>query len=220
MTSSWPETVVRGERAVTAARFDVDLREQPTLPNEVANRLRAEAQAAGYATGWAQGRREAELVARGARDQTAAQVQQEAEIQAIRVEQALVAVSLAAADLQRRMVPVAAEFEDLIVGTAFALAEAVIGRELAVAAEPGRDAVARALALAPTGRPVTVRLHPADHETVTGGQPCPVEVEGRTVTLLADPSLQPGDAVAECDATTIDARIAPALARVREVLGL
>ena len=40
MTSSWPETVVRGERAVTAARFDVDLREQPTLPNEVANRLR------------------------------------------------------------------------------------------------------------------------------------------------------------------------------------
>jgi flagellar assembly protein FliH len=220
MTNSWPEPIVRGERAVTAARFDVDLREQPTLPNEVARRLRAEAQAAGYAAGWAQGRREADLAARVVRDQTAAQVLQEAEIQAIRVEQALVAVSLAAADLERRMVPVAAELEDLIVGTAFALAEAVIGRELATAAEPGRDAVARALALAPTGRSVTVRLHPADHETVTGGQPGPVEIEGHTVTLRPDPSLQPGDAVAECDATTIDARIAPALARVREVLGL
>jgi flagellar assembly protein FliH len=80
--------------------------------------------------------------------------------------------------------------------------------------------MARALALAPSGRPVTVHLHPADHATVTGGQPGPVEIEGRSVTLLADPTLQPGDAVAECDATIIDARIAPALARAREVLGL
>jgi flagellar assembly protein FliH len=205
---------------VTAARFDVDLREQPTLPNEVANRLRAEAQAAGYATGWAEGRREAELAAQVARDETAAQVRQEADIQALRIEQALVAVRLAAADLEQRMVPVVTELEDLIVGTAFALAEAVIGRELAAATEPGRDAVARALALAPNGRPVTVHLHPADHETVTGGQSGPVEIDGRTVTLLAEPSLQPGDAVAECDATSIDARIAPAVARVREVLGL
>jgi flagellar assembly protein FliH len=220
MTSSSPETVVRGERAVTAARFDVNLRKQPTLPNEVANRLRAEAQAAGYATGWAQGRREAEVAAQAARAQTLAEVRQAAEVQAARVEQALVALALAVADLERQMAPVATELEDLIVGTAFALAEAVIGRELAVAAEPGRDAVARALALAPTGRPVTVRLHPADHATVTDGQPGPVEIGGHTVTLLVDPSLQPGDAVAECDATTIDAQITPAVARVREVLGL
>jgi flagellar assembly protein FliH len=220
MTSSWHETVIRGDRAMTAARFDVDLREQPTLPNEVADRLRAEAQAAGYAAGWAQGRQEAELAAQAAREQTAAQVNEAARIQAARVEQALVAMSLAVADLERRMVPVAVELEDLIVGTAFALAEAVVGRELATAAEPGRDAVARALALAPAGRPVTVRLHPDDHATATGEQQGPVEIDGHTVTLLADPNLQPGDAVAECDATTIDARIEPALARVREVLGL
>ncbi|MGC9669208.1 FliH/SctL family protein [Planosporangium sp. 12N6] len=215
-----PETVVRGDRAVAAVRFDVDLREQPTLPNEVAHRLRAEAQSAGYATGWAQGRREAEVAARAAREQTAAQVREQAEMQALRVEQALSAVSRAVAHLERQMVPVATELEDLIVRTAFALAEAVIGRELAVAADPGRDAVARALALAPAGRPVTVRLHPADHATVTGGQLRSVEMDGRTVTLLADPGLQPGDAVAECDVTTVDARIAPALARAREVLGL
>ncbi|HEV7964303.1 MAG TPA: FliH/SctL family protein [Actinoplanes sp.] len=220
MTSSSPETVVRGERAVTAARFDMDLREQPTLPNEIANRLRAEAQAAGYATGWAQGRREAEVVAQAARAEAAAQVRQAAEVQAARVEQALIAVSRATARLERQMVPVTGELEDLIVGSAFTLAEAILGRELAIAADPGRDAVTRALALAPTGRPVTVRLHPADHAAVTGGQLESVELAGRTVTLVADPGLQPGDAIAECDATTIDARLAPALARVREVLGL
>jgi flagellar assembly protein FliH len=220
MTSSWPSTVVRGERAVTAARFDVDLREQPTLPNEVADRLRAEAQAAGYATGWAQGRREAEVSARAARERTAAQAREQAEMQALRVEQAIAAVTRAAAGLERQMIPVAAEFEDLIVGAAFTLAEAILGRELAMATDPGRDAVARALALAPTGRPITVRLHPGDHATVTGGQFESVQMDGRTVTLVADPGLQPGDAVAECDATIIDARIAPAVARVREVLGL
>jgi flagellar assembly protein FliH len=160
------------------------------------------------------------VAAQATREHVAAQVRQEADIQGLRVEQALVAISLAVADLERQMLPVAAEFENLIVETAFTLAEAIIGREPALATEPGRDAMARALALAPSGRPVTVRLHPADHETVTGGQPGPVEIEGRSVMLLADPSLQPGDAIAECDATIIDARIAPALARAREVLGL
>ncbi|WP_205862927.1 FliH/SctL family protein [Planosporangium thailandense] len=220
MTSSWPETVVRGQRAVTAARFDVDLREQPTLPTEVASRLRAEAHAAGYAAGWAQGRQQAELIAEAVRREIAAEARDAAEAQSARVEQALIAISRAVADLEQRMVPVVDHLENLVVETAFILAEAVLGRELTCAEQPGRDALARALALAPTGCPVTVRLHPTDHETVTGGQPGPVEIEGRTVTLLADPGLQPGDAVAECDATTIDARIAPALARAREVLGL
>jgi flagellar assembly protein FliH len=229
MTSSSPEaarfvpafaaaTPVTGN--ATAARFDVDFGERLSLPAEVADRLRAEAQAAGYATGWAQGRREAELAAQAARDQAAAQVRDAAAAQAARVGQALGALAGAAGQLEGRMVPVAAELEDLIVSTAYALAEAVIGRELAMAAEPGRDAVARALALAPTDQPVTVRLHPADYATVTDGQPGPVEIDGRAVNLVADHSLQPGDAVAECDATTIDARLGPALYRVREVLGL
>jgi flagellar assembly protein FliH len=219
MTSLWPDLVVRGDRAATAARFDVDLREHPTLPNEVADRLRAEAQAAGYAAGWAEGRRQAELIAAAVRKEIAAQARDAAEAQAARVEQALAAVDRAVSDLERRMVPVAAELEDLVVGIAFAVAEAVVGRELA-SADPGRDAVARALAMAPVGRPVTVRLNPSDHETVTGGQAGAIDRDGRTVTLLADPGIQRGDAIAECDATTIDARIEPALARARKVLGL
>lgn len=214
--------LLHGERAGVAAtaRFDVDLREQPTLPGGLADRLRAEAEAAGYAVGWAQGRREAELAARAARDQEQARATETAAAQATRVGQALNAVVGAAGSLEARMVPVAADLEDLIVSTAYALAEQIIGRELAAAAEPGRDAIARALAYAPANRPVTVRLHPSDYATVTQAQPGLVEIEGRTVSLLADATMRPGDAVAECDATTIDARIEPTLARVREVLGL
>jgi flagellar assembly protein FliH len=206
--------------SVRAATFDVDLREHPSLPGDLADRLRAEAQAAGYASGWAQGRQEAEVAAQAARDQAEAQVRQSAADQAGRVNQALYALFAAAGGLERQMVPVAADLEDMVTGLAFEIARMVIGRELVTATEPGRDAIARALAYAPAGRPISVRLHPADYATVTREQPAVVEIEGRTVSLTADAALRPGDAVAECDATTIDARLGPALDRVREVLGL
>jgi flagellar assembly protein FliH len=45
-------------------------------------------------------------------------------------------------------------------------------------------------------------------------------VEGRVVRLVPDPMLEPGDAIAECDAITIDARLGPAIDRVRELLGV
>jgi flagellar assembly protein FliH len=216
------QPVVRDEHAgtVVVARFDVDLREQPTLPGEIGARLRAEAESAGYANGWAKGRREADLAARAARDQVEAEVRQANAVQAARMDQALTALTGAASGLERRMVPVAAELADIVVATAYALAETIIGRELTLAVEPGRDAVARALAYARADLPVTVRLHPSDYATVTQRQPGTVEIEGRTVSITADATLRPGDAVAECDATTIDARIEPALDRVREVMGL
>ena len=108
-----------------------------------------------------------------------------------------------------------------VVDSAFTLAEAVIGRELAMRRDAGADAIARALAAVPTGGPVTVRLHPSgprDHHRDTG-------VAGQTRRSRAEPCwsspirrCEPGDAVAECDATTVDARIAAALDRIREVL--
>jgi flagellar assembly protein FliH len=64
---------------------------------------------------------------------------------------------------------------------------------------------------------VLVRLNPADHAVVAAAG-TQREIDGRTVTLLPDPALRPGDAVAMCDATTIDARLDGALARIRDVL--
>jgi flagellar assembly protein FliH len=225
MTSSSPDirynhSVLRGENAetVSSARFDVDLRSRAGLPDQVSAELRAEAHAAGYAAGWAQGRQEAEAAARAALAESAEEARRVAAADAARVQAALAALARAATTLERRAVPGAAEVEEAIVGAAFTLAEAVIRRELSVATEPGRDALQRAMALAPTGRPVVVRLHPADHATI--GADGPIEVDGRAVTLIADPNLQPGDAMAESDATVIDGRLAEALTRVRDALGL
>ncbi|GGM60963.1 FliH/SctL family protein [Dactylosporangium sucinum] len=217
-TVRYGESVLRDERAGAApsARFDVDLREHEELPAELVAQVRAEAEAVGYASGWAQGMREAQASADEEADRVAAEMEAMAGMHRRRVEQALQAVGAAAAELERRMVPAAQDVEDQIVATAFALAEAVLGRELRTAAEPGREALARALALAPSGSPVTVRLNPDDRRTI--GQ-TDLVLDGRAVSVVEDANLRPGDALAVCDATTVDARLGPALERVREVLG-
>ncbi|UWZ53634.1 flagellar assembly protein [Dactylosporangium aurantiacum] len=216
-TLRYGESVLTDDRAEAAppARFDVDLREREAYPPELVAQVRAEAEAAGYAAGWAQGMREARAGAEAEAARVAAEAAAAAEAQRQRVARALHAVDAAVADLERRVVPAAHDIEDQIVATAFAIAEAVLGRELRTATEPGREALTRALALAPAGSPVTVRLNPADRLTI--GQ-TELVMDGRTVSLVDDPGLAPGDALALCDATTVDARLGPALDRVREVL--
>ncbi|WP_433050943.1 FliH/SctL family protein [Dactylosporangium sp. CS-033363] len=216
-TVRFGESVLRDRRAGTApsARFDVDLREREPIPPELLERWRGEAEATGYSAGWAQGVREARAAAAAEADRVAREAEQFAGAQRQRAERALLAIGQAAAALEGRAVASAHDIEDQIVATAFAIAEAVLTRELRTAAEPGREALTRALKLAPGGSPVTVRLNPADRLTI--GQ-TELVMDGRTVTLVDDPGLQPGDAVALCDATTVDARLGPALDRVREVL--
>jgi flagellar assembly protein FliH len=234
MNSSSPEgalaaavqgaAVLRGQRAgvATAARFDVDLRGRRALPAE----LRAEAHAAGYAAGWSQGRQEAEAAARAQQERERASAGAVTAELTARAESAIAALGAAAAALEQRSAQSANDIETAIATAALALAEAIVGRELAAAEEPGADALARALRLAPAGRPVTVRLNPADHELLAAGCVAGagssagnrLDIDGRTVTLVADASLRPGDALAECDASRIDARIGTAIERVREVL--
>ncbi|MGI5169949.1 FliH/SctL family protein [Spirillospora sp. CA-253888] len=215
-------TVLRGEDAgeVGRATFGTDFSTAANLPAGLLAAARAEARAAGYAAGWAEGRAQAK---RAAETEAAERARAAEAAEAARAEtaaRAVAALGRAAARLEGRVVPVAAELEDQVVRAAFQIAEAIVGRELATAADPGGDALARALALAPAGPPVTVRLHPADHAALTGGGDGRIEADGRTVTLVADADLRPGDATAECEATAIDARLESALRRVEEALGL
>lgn len=98
---------------------------------------------------------------------------------------------------------------------AVTLAEAILGRELRDVESRGVDAIERVLALAPERVPVTVRLHPSDADliaTTSDG------FDDRAITLVPDPSLAPGDAVAELVDTEIDGRIAAAIERVRAAM--
>ena len=106
------------------------------------------------------------------------------------------------------------QIEDQVVATAVVLAETLVGRELTQIDGRGRDAIARALALAPDRGFVTARLHPADIAVL--GDPAQLEF-GRSLEIVPDPSLSPGDCIVEVGACRVDARLAPALERLREI---
>jgi flagellar assembly protein FliH len=216
-------TVVRGDShviradsagTVAPARFDVALGERIQLPEDVREDLRAQAMAAGFAHGWAEGRRAAEEAGRADREQQAAEADAVLVAQVTAVQQVVEAVAGAVAAFEQRAAPTFTDLENDLIATAFAIAEAVIGRELATATEPGRDALTRALALAPRGSAAVVRMNPADAALLPGAS----QIDGRDVVVIADPGLAPGDAVVESETTTIDARLGAALERVRAAL--
>lgn len=222
--------VLRGAAAdeAVSARFDTNLARSGSqllwsssidAELDVVKRI---AKAAGYAAGWAAGRRTAKTDAEATAREVEAENQRLARQQAAALQRALATIAAAATALERRAVPTATDLEDQLVGAAFVLAEAVLGRELSLAAAPGQDAVARALELAPVGRPVLVRISPADYPALAdqAGHEGPLVIDGRTVTFASDASLASGDAVAESDATVIDARLSAALLRVGAALGL
>ena len=178
--------------------------------DEVLAPARAAAEAAGYAAGWAKGVQAGRAVVdaehEGARRTT--------EARAAELVQALAAVQNAAQGLEHRAAPTVEDVEQLLLTTAFDLAEAIVGARLRDDADRGLDALHRVLAQAPAGGPVRVHLHPSDLQIVrTADLP-----EG--VELVADPMQRPGDAVAHCGATEIDGRIGSALERVRARLGV
>lgn len=123
-------------------------------------------------------------------------------------------LAAAADELSAREATARADIEDQVVAVALQIAEVVIGHELAQPDTRGRDAIARALALAPERGHVTARLHPADIAVI---DPAAMST-GRTIDIVPDPTLAPGDCIVDVGACRVDARIGPALERAREVL--
>ncbi len=96
------------------------------------------------------------------------------------------------------------------------IAEALVGHHLRVADCSARDAVERALAEAPRGVGLTVRLNPDD--AALAGESLADLAPGSTVVVVADPAIEVGGCVVDAGDRTIDARLDAALERVREVL--
>ncbi|SCX38376.1 flagellar assembly protein FliH [Klenkia marina] len=226
-----PSTVLRGEAAADVVPFVADRRsgdragrrsgDRPTprledvYAAELA-RLRELARTEGWAAGHAEGLAEAAT--------TVARVEAEAEARLLAVQQrweARVASTVAALTAACAQVdatpPVGGEtFDQLVLGATLGLVEEVLGRELAVAADPGADALRRALALSPEDGPTVVRLHPDDLGRIDGAVLAGLPL---SVRLVGDPGVEPAGAVAETGVHRVDAQVGPALQRVRDVLG-
>jgi flagellar assembly protein FliH len=162
---------------------------------------RAAAVRQGYDDGYAEGLARAAAVATSMRNEEARR--------AAGVLSALSQALVAAEESERHM---RTEIQAAAPKLAFALLEVLLGRESALAANPGQDAVSRVLALDEGMQPATVRLNPGDIEALE-------EVDlGRVLNVVADPSVEPGGAVVEIGRATLDGQLGPALERVRQVL--
>ncbi len=94
---------------------------------------------------------------------------------------------------------------------ALEIVEAVLQHEIALSANPGADAIARALALVPASTPAVARCNPADVELLG-------EISHPLLSFVADPSVGRGGCVLDTGVTLVDARIEAAVARVKELL--
>lgn len=174
--------------------------------------VRAEARATGYAAGWAEGRRAAAVQA----EQELLRLQADETVsRSAAREAAESAVAAAVNDWTRRTTPVLDELADLVVDAALDLAAVIVGRELSAVAKPeaARLALRRALAPLAPGARVTVRMNPDDLAAIDAAG----AHQGHLVDFISDPSLVSGDAIADQDGATVDARVAAALTRARAV---
>jgi flagellar assembly protein FliH len=175
----------------------------------------AEGHVRGHAAGYAAGLRRAAADVAAREERRAAEHAAAVRTEQARTDRALAVLDAAARALATRTTPVLAEVDAQLVAAALVLAEAVVGSELSDAPRAARAALTRALSGPDASDVVEVRLHPRDLALVadvTDGAGAP------TVTLVADPSLVPGDAVAVYPDGELDARVGTALERARSVV--
>ena len=160
--------------------------------------------AAGYEAGYAAAQRDAEEAAMEIRRDSLA-----------RVDRALSALSRSVDAARSAYEDRVAQLETAVPRFAFELLEALFGRESELAVDPGREAVARALALDETTLPAVARLSPDDAATLGDLSDL---ASSRPLTVVADPAVEPGGALVEVGSTTIDSQLTRALERVRAVM--
>ncbi len=166
----------------------------------------------GHAAGYAAGRKQAEAELAGLRERLESEAAEASEAARARIGSALEALARAASDFRSRQAPVLQSVDASIASAAIELAEAIVGHELSTAGGSARAALDRASVEAvPAGS--IVRLNPQDIAVIVaegGAQP--------GLELVADYSLERGDAVVDLQHGSLDARVSASLQRARAAL--
>ncbi|WP_168443199.1 FliH/SctL family protein [Microbacterium sp. A20] len=172
-------------------------------------RARMRGYAEGHAEGYRAGRAEAEAEQRVAAAEQAARDAAAAR----EMETAVSALHAAARSLGDRERELSAAAHDEVLRCAIELAELIVGAELSDAGSSAAAAARRVLAAAEPAEIREVRLHPDDLRTLQTA-----DAQLTAFALVADDTLERGDAVATLAHGHIDARIGSALERARRAL--
>jgi flagellar assembly protein FliH len=169
----------------------------PVIDAAVLEAARLEAAARGYEDGHAAGR-----------DEAIASVRQDAQM-------LLAQLGAAVQSLEDGRQVSFDRLTDDVARFAFATVEAILDRELALAGHPVRDAIERALRVAPNRLDAVVVVHPDDLETLGAVD----DIAGaRTVEIVTDNTIERGGCIVRIADCEIDAQLSRALDRLRGVL--
>lgn len=171
----------------------------PAIDPEVLETARLEAAASGYEDGFAAGR-----------DEAIAAVRREAQDLLARLDAAVTAF-----EARRQH-----NFDALTDGVAhFALStvEAILDREIELAANPVRESIERALRLAPDRIDAMVVVHPDDAALIGDVEPL---AGTRAIEVVQDATVERGACVVRAGDCEVDAQLSGALDRLRGVLGV
>lgn len=182
---------------ISTATIEIEPVPVPVVDPAVLEEARAEAAAHGYADGFAAGHADA--------------------VAATRVEAAALLARLdeAVRSFQDRQQQSFDELTDDVARFAIATVEAMLGYELAVTENPTRDAICRALRIAPARADTTVVVHPDDLPLLgtvddLGG--------ARRLELVTDASIERGGCIVRAADCEVDAQLSGALDRLRSAL--
>ncbi len=171
---------------------------------EVADEESSEAGRQGYEDGYAEG------LARAAAEAAARRAEE-----CQRAQSALASLSSAIGALEEANAQLKTEVGTAVPKLVFTLLERLLCRELELAVDPGRDAIARALTLDSGTGPAIIRLNPKDLDTL--GDITDLS-GGRELTIVGDLAVEPAGALVEIEGATVDAQLGEALKRVESVL--
>jgi flagellar assembly protein FliH len=135
--------------------------------------------------------------------------------ESLRIETALAALTQAITDVREAGVGIRSEIQASAPRLAFALVEQLLGRELELSLNPGREAIIRILSLDAGTNPATIRMNPAD--VLVLGEISDLGLT-REVKVVADPVIESGGVLVELGDTTLDGQLNTALERVRKAL--
>ena len=185
----------------------------PALKSSGSDAGELRSRAAGHAAGYAAGLRAA------AHDIAAEEERRDAELaRAIaegeaRVDHAVGVLAAAAEALNQRTLPLLSEAQDALAATAMELAEAILGVELNTTEVSATSALRRALAGVDALTVHVVKMNPQDLASLDQQT-----IAAAGVSLEADASLAPGDAISQFADGFLDARISTAVRRAREAI--
>jgi len=215
------DSPLRGNPLMVGNRADPRLVD-PRLSGLVDQAL-AEAQthghAEGYAAGYEQGRALAEREVREEFDAHEAQALEQMRIEFAGLQAAAAAMREALQTFEVAAVPAYDRTADSLGPVVLTLVEALLGREPTEGSDVVIDSIRRALRMMPSGSAVTVHLNTRDAADISASSVDLSALLERQVIVRPDSSVPAGSARVESGARQVDAHLASALDRLREVMG-